>query len=252
MFSGTATVRIGIRGDDSQRFLGAVRRVIVRNGIGGTTVLDVNAATDITSGAATTFTATSGQTVTVNRATSGRKTVLVTRPVVLFGTDDYCEVADSPLLDPAAGDPFTVSVVARKWGTTANQTLVAHKADTTTGAGFVLDTGTGGTAPRLIVADGTNSTTATGTLSAGTLSMITGVRDVGADQIAVSVSGTSGTPQTDTTTGSLASADTLRIGRLSGAGTAYADMELFAVMVWRRPLTLGERYDVARYYGAVA
>ena len=46
----------------------------------------------ITAGSATSFTAVTGQTVTINRSTSGRKTVAVTQPVWLFGTDDYMEV----------------------------------------------------------------------------------------------------------------------------------------------------------------
>ena len=46
----------------------------------------------ITSGAATSFFALSGQTVTINRSTSGRKTVAVVHPCWLFGTDDYMEV----------------------------------------------------------------------------------------------------------------------------------------------------------------
>jgi hypothetical protein len=46
----------------------------------------------ITAGSATSFTAVTGQTVTINRSTSGRKTVAVTQPTWLFGTDDYMEV----------------------------------------------------------------------------------------------------------------------------------------------------------------
>jgi hypothetical protein len=53
--------------------------------------LDVDTSV-ITAGSATSFTAVTGQTVTINRSTSGRKTVAVTQPTWLFGTDDYMEV----------------------------------------------------------------------------------------------------------------------------------------------------------------
>jgi hypothetical protein len=53
--------------------------------------LDVDTSV-ITAGSATSFTAVTGQTVTINRSASGRKTVAVTQPTWLFGTDDYMEV----------------------------------------------------------------------------------------------------------------------------------------------------------------
>lgn len=242
--------------DGGTAYTGKLGRVIVRNGIGGTTVLDINAATDITSGAATTFTATSGQTVTVHRATSGRKTVLVTRPCLLFGTDDYAEIADSDLLDFGAADSFTVAAVHQPWATQGtNDVLVAKKANTTnTTAGWSL---TNGAATALAAAgqvgDGTNGATATGaTRTAGALALSALVRDVGADTVTVAANGTLGTPTTDATTATSANAEAVRIGRLSGAGAEYADMECFAVAIWRRALTAGELYAVARYYGAVA
>jgi hypothetical protein len=70
---------------------GKIYRAQLFNGIDGTKVLDVDTSV-ITTGAATSFTAVTGQTVTINRSTSGRKTVAVTQPTWLFGTDDYMEV----------------------------------------------------------------------------------------------------------------------------------------------------------------
>ena len=66
-------------------------RAQILNGIDGTKVLDVDTSV-ITAGAATSFTALTGQTVTINRGASGRKSVAVVHPVWLFGTDDYMEV----------------------------------------------------------------------------------------------------------------------------------------------------------------
>ncbi len=66
-------------------------RAQILNGIDGVPVLDVDTSV-IASGSATSFTALTGQTVTINRSTSGRKTTVVTHPVWLFGTDDFMEV----------------------------------------------------------------------------------------------------------------------------------------------------------------
>lgn len=71
MFAGTARVTIGRHDvDDTGPLLGTIRRVILRNGIGGTTVLDVDPTANLflVDPAATSFPATAGGTVTVARA----------------------------------------------------------------------------------------------------------------------------------------------------------------------------------------
>jgi hypothetical protein len=88
IFSGTADVWIGQNPTSTAQVLtGKVFRAQVCNGIDAAPVLDVDTS-QVTSGAATSFTALTGQTVTINRSTSGRKTVCVVHPVWLFGTDD--------------------------------------------------------------------------------------------------------------------------------------------------------------------
>jgi hypothetical protein len=90
--TGTDAVEIGSRNVGAGSPLaGKVFRAQIFNGIDGTKVLDVDTSV-ITTGAATSFTAVTGQTVTINRSTSGRKSVAVTQPTWLFGTDDYMEV----------------------------------------------------------------------------------------------------------------------------------------------------------------
>jgi hypothetical protein len=98
VFASTANLFVGSRTDTGSPATGKFYRAIVRNGIGGTTVFDADFTTGITSGAQTTFTESSANaaTVTINRATSGRKSVAVTRPILLFGTDDYLEVVYDP------------------------------------------------------------------------------------------------------------------------------------------------------------
>ena len=70
---------------------GKVYRAQIFNGIDGTKVLDVDTSL-LKTGAETSFTAITGQTVSVNRSSSGRKTAVVTQPCWLFGSDDYMEV----------------------------------------------------------------------------------------------------------------------------------------------------------------
>jgi hypothetical protein len=106
----------------------------------------------ITTGAATSFTAVTGQTVTINRSTSGRKTVAVTQPTWLFGTDDYMEVnnrymahstadenyvylsgasgnymsiPDNPPLDIAGDLDVQVKVALDDWTPSASNVLIA-------------------------------------------------------------------------------------------------------------------------------
>jgi hypothetical protein len=100
IFNSTWTVDIGTDGGAARPLDGKIFRAQILNGIGGTTVLDVNTSV-ITTGAATSFTAVTGQTVTINRSTSGRKTVAVTQPTWLFGTDDYMEVNNRYMAKPA-------------------------------------------------------------------------------------------------------------------------------------------------------
>lgn len=228
-----------------------IYRVQVLNGISGTPVLDIDTSV-ITAGTATSFPALSGQTVTINRALTGKKASVVTAPVWSLGTDDYMEIADNSLLDMAATDGFTVLAVHRAWATLGtNDVLVAKKPDMTElTAGWALTAGTSTAAQaQMQIGDGAAGTTAvSGSRTSGALSVVTGVRDTSGDTITTYLGTTAGTPVTDATTGSLANASELRIGRLSGAGSEYADMTLYAVAVWRRALTGDEVTTLNTYF----
>ncbi|MFZ9922746.1 MAG: hypothetical protein ACO3E4_07535, partial [Candidatus Nanopelagicaceae bacterium] len=92
IYAGTAILEMGsVNNGSTNPTAMKVFRGQVYNGIDGTKVLDVDTSV-ITAGSATSFTAVTGQTVTINRSTSGRKTVAVTQPLWLLGTDDYMEV----------------------------------------------------------------------------------------------------------------------------------------------------------------
>jgi hypothetical protein len=85
--------------DGTTYFEGKLYRVTVRNGIGGTTVVDTDFTTGITSGSQTSFIESSinSATVSIVRPTTGRKAVAVTRPIMLFGSNDYLAVPADPL-----------------------------------------------------------------------------------------------------------------------------------------------------------
>jgi hypothetical protein len=229
---------------------GKLYRARILNGIGGTVAFDANFATGITSGAQTTFTESSSNaaTVTINRASSGRKSVAVVRPVWLLGTDDYFEIADNDLIDFTNAQDFTLVSVIRAWGTTADDTLIAKKTSTAAGTtGYALEMSTSSaTTGRL--SDGTtqHSPTAT-TRTAGALTVLSLVRS--GSTVTAYHNSTAGTPVTITATGAFANAEVMRLGRLSGAGTNYADCELVAAMVFRRALSATELAQIATYYG---
>ena len=93
IFSSTTRVAIGSRTDTGGPAAGKFYRAQIFNGINGTKVLDIDTSV-ITAGSATSFNSVDSTpyAVTIFRSTSGRKTVAVTQPTWLFGTDDYMEV----------------------------------------------------------------------------------------------------------------------------------------------------------------
>lgn len=253
IYSGSAALEIGtITGGVSANYAGRVYRAMVRNGIGGSVVFDADFTVGITTGAQTSFTATTGQTVTINRSTAGRKAVAVTQSVWLLGTDDYFEIADNDLLDFGASDSFTVLAVARKWGngyTTTAGFYAAKQGDPTTQPGYRLgyDATTDVFAGR-----GGGATVATGARgTAGEFEIIAGVRNVSADTFTVFKNGVAATAVSDSTTATLANGLALNVGRIDlAASSLYADMELFAVAVIRRALTAGEIAALSSYYAS--
>jgi hypothetical protein len=254
MYVSTTEIQIGAQTNLVIAQAQKIYRAQILSGIDGTKVLDVDTSI-IGSGSATSFNALSGQTVTIVRGTSGKKSAIVTHPVWLFGTDDYMEVADNDLIDFGATDSFTLFAVQRQWSTFGtNDAILAKKADTTAAtAGYLLgNDGTTAALARMQSGDGTNGTSAvTGSSrSSGTLNTIAGVRNISTDNTIVYLNGTAGSAVTDTTTATLANAEVMRLGRLSGAATDYNDMELVAAAIFRRALTSDEITTLYNYYTA--
>lgn len=254
IFASTASLEIGSNGNGASGSLaGKVAAAAVYSGIAGTEAFAHNF-TDLAAynSTRTTATAATGQTVTINRSATGRKSTVVDRALFLLGTDDYFEVADHADLDFAASDSFTVAVLLRFYGTAANLAIIAKKTALAAEVGWALDMGTGGVAPEFTIADGTNeSVDVAPTITAGVVTMVAGRRNVAADQIEGFRDGTgSGSPTTDATTATLANSEVLRIGRLSGAGAAQFGGVIIAWALFRRALTDAEMTTLATLLAA--
>ena len=242
-----AVLALGLTG--SAPLAGRIYRGIVRDGIGGTTVFDANFTTGITSGAQATFTESSSNaaTVTINRSTAGRKSVAVTRPVWLLGTDDYMEVADNALVNFDGSQDFTVLVIARTWNTPASYTYYMTKQtplSPTGNKGWDIRNNVwpnvGGAMGDGSAVGNFNQFPSAGTTASPSSLMTLGMTRSGTATNAFfnNTFGATNTNSYDTTNTTL-----LRIG--SGS----LDTELLAVAVFRRALTATEIATINTYYG---
>lgn len=250
----TNALFVGSRGTSGLPLAGKVYRAQIRDGINGTTVFDADF-TKLAHGGQTTFTEDSSNaaTVTINRATSGRKTVVVDRPVWLFGTDDYLEVPDNDLLDMGATDSFTVVWVGRQWATPPGFQRLVDKSNTAD-TGWSLENATGANVWASID-DGPNAAFRNGntTFTLGMPLSIGMTVDRGLQQLRSFTGQTRSAAVSTTAVGSVANSLPMRIGsNARGAGGQFGDFELVAVAVWRRALTVTELGRVALYYNLTA
>lgn len=246
--TGTQTLVIGARTGGNQG-PGKYFRAIIRNAIDASTpanVLDVDFTTNTRQND---FVATAGGTVTINRASTGRKTVMYQgRPLWLFGTDDFMTIADHPLLDFAANEPMTVIAIQRVHNVAVGSVQAIIAKQTGSGAvGWGLYNGTAA-ASTADVHDGTLTGTAnTANKTAGTLHAVGATRSITSDSVIPYLDGVAGTPGTDNTTATIANTQPTRIGGFS-AGASPLDAEISAVLVWRRQLTAAEFADVSTFF----
>lgn len=238
-------------------------RAQILNGIDGTPVLDVDTSV-ISSGSATSFTALTGQTVTINRSTSGRKTVCVTHPVWLFGTDDYMEVnnrwlehtgtnylylpgvagnyasaPDSAALDITGDIDIRCKVALDDWTPSTSNILVA-KRNTNSAYQFFVNNGAG-LLGFLFSIDGTATiqvtSTVSPTVSDGSILWVrvTRVASTGVIQFFTSTDGTTWTQlgvDVSSTSGNIySSGDALEIGTRSLGTNLPARGKFFRAMV---------------------
>jgi len=236
---------------DFENAAGKFYRAQILNGVGGTVVLDANFTTGITSGAQTTFTESSSNaaTVTIQRSTSGRKSVAVVRPVWLFGTDDYMEVPDNDLLDFSASQSFTVLAVVRQWATPTNFGRWVDKAGSGGDTGWNLVSAGTSSAVYASIDDGPNALVRNGlsTFTAGAITPIGIVVNRTAQTLSSFAGATLSATASTSSVGSLANTLPLRIGA-SAIGGSTQDFECLAVAVFRRALTAGEISTINDHY----
>jgi len=213
----------------------------------GTRTFYFNSAVDITSGGQTAGTTSFGHTFTINRATAGRKTVAVTRPVWLFGTDDYMTVPDNALINFNATDSFTVLAVVRGWNTsTLNGRVVAKGTPSSARWGLVFNSPLQTISMLNDGVNGGNSSTAAhpaGTAVVMAMSLDR-VPNINTTYTSGQTAGTSATGAVGTVTNT----EPLGIGA-NGAGNTFQDFELLAVAVFRRALSATEIASINTYYG---
>ena len=249
LFNSTVLVSVGADGSGIFPATGKVYRAQVFNGIDGTKVLDIDTSV-LTTGAATSFTALTGQTVTINRSTAGRKSVAVANPCWLFGTDDFMQVADNDLLDIGAADSFTVLAVVRQWATVASSIVrLIDKMDGSALNGYGLFTNTTYQASGLINSGSYLAAPESSSGSAGSLSTLGFVKSGVASFLAFR-DGNLGTVSTIVRP-DVSNAFTLRIGTDRGVNASNTfNGELLAVAVFRRALTAAEITQISAYYQA--
>lgn len=188
-----------------------------------------------------------GRTFTFNRVASGKKMVLVDRPLFLFGVDDYMETPDHANLDFAAGDPFTLILAMRAFGTWVGTTAGRYISKKAVGAidiGYEIFSSsatqlTGG------IGDGGIGVANVGTVPLNAAVAVGLRRDVVADNLQLSNKGVAlAAASNDLTTGSLDSASVLRLGCPASALSTFGEFELFGAAIFRRALTDAEMLQV--------
>jgi hypothetical protein len=203
----------------------------------------------------TTFTASTGETWTINRSASGRKAVLVDRPLLLFGTDDYLEVPDHADLRYVPGSDFSVAFVYRDAlpNSAGVRVMLGKGGQGAANPGWLLYAPAGVAVSRIQFHDGGGGATvgeSSVAVPGGTSVLVAGV--VAGGFASSFVNSVDSPPPTDVSTlaSGVTSTAAMRAGRASGADTLYHDMELIGAAIFRRALTPAELARVAREFGA--
>lgn len=185
----------------------------------------------------------------IHRSASGKKTVAVTRPVLLFGTNSYLNIPESSLLDFSLTDSFSILAIVRQWGTPSADYRIAMKWNAS--VGWYMGTGASSKSTSFIVQSGAaNLSSSTKLFKTGELNCVYGIRNVINDNVVVYMNESPGIFYTDNTIATLDNSDSLTIGRQNTGPTAYADMEFIGFLIWRRALTADEVEKISQYFGS--
>ena len=260
LFQSTSVLEIGSRiGGTTEVATGVMRRIIVRDGVGGTTVADFVAASCGQSG----YTDTLGNVWTVTRATSGRKAVVQSpvaasaRSVILHGTDDWIDVpaAAVPALDVAAAQS-SVTASFRRWhnpGTQGHPIFTTKASLANVVLGFAMRLITAAADPTLaaFVGDGVNADG----VQSGANSPALGARavqsaSVGGSAPIVAMLSNGALNATDPAQNTVSTTSTAAAGRIGAylGGTGPIDMEFEALVCRDAAMADTEHGQLVAYY----
>lgn len=241
----TAGVFIGVNADNTAPSTGKFYRAQVYASTNGTDKrLDIDF-TDLAAYNATrtSLTAVTGQTVTLNRSTIGRKLVVVDRPLFLFGTDDFMEVADHVNLNFDETESFTVLIASRRY-TNAGFGIPIGKDAAISGVapGWSLYEPGIGTDANVFISDTVTEVPDGGIATVGNVEIRTLRVDRSAQGIESFVDGVgSGSPGNIAAVGTPTNSLPVRIGCSSGATPAtFLNFEFAGAAIFRRALTVAE------------
>lgn len=175
----------------------------------------------------------SGSSWTINRSSSGLKSTLVTRPVIVFNSaaSTYLTVADHDDLDMGASDDFTVWVYGRRQGEPGYfAQFINKKGNASSDPGYgVRVSGSSENLNTWMYGGAETNLTSDSVVTDQTSIILAMARDVTADEL-LNYDGSNSKTTTDLSTATLANAVALRIGtNISAFGNA--DFELFAAGV---------------------
>lgn len=251
IYSGNAPLEVGASfGGTAVPFAGEIFRAIVRNGIGGPAVADFDASLCTQAG----YTGALGNVWTVNRSSTGRKSVVqgpaanATRGLYLLGTDDWIAVPGSAIPPSTASSNCTYVLVARTWPTPNSFGRMFSTQPTSASADKgVYFMHSSATSMQARFADGT-------TLNGiGSNNQRNGIREVYA-AVALSNGQSFTFYQSEQNLGTVSLAavgDRSSSGGRIGSnlnGTSFQDMEFEALLTFDRALTASEIAQIVAYY----
>lgn len=236
-----------------------------------------------TSSAQTGYTDAYGVAWTINRSSTGRKTVVVDRQRWLLGTDDYFVVKDHPLLEFGTGDNMSTIAVYRLWGSTSVATGLPGKYHAGLEPGWMVKQSQSSPNDMRYYHFGITASAQSNTLTytPGELVVHGGHRNVkarsasditaGVDEYGFRRHGMIATRNTTMATvpyqdsgwdlrnnsiGISLPANqpdkfAMTIGKEGSNVGTYSDIELVACAVFRRHLTLAELTTICQYYGTI-
>lgn len=236
IFDSTAELMLGA-GNAGAGFnlTGAIHYAEVRSGLNGTVVASFSGSAQREPFATWTNPST-GEVWTLNRATAGRRLTIVDRDAVVLGVDDYLEVADSPLLNFDATQPFTLAIAMRMPAQSVTYPSFINKNTPALGrAGYSLEVNNLSALAYTKINDGTGASqiTADQSFSYNVATFLAGVHASGRVRTS---NGLVQTVDLSRTQASLSNAVVLRIGS-SNFGSQWFEGEIFAAAIFREALS---------------